>query len=112
MTLAFGLTIAIISTVIGAFGSFFLKKGSSSLSWKNIHKNHYLFLGIFLTASGVFTFIPSLKFGDLSILYPVTALTYVWSVILAKVYLNENITRLRVIGLLLVLCGIVLTVIR
>jgi uncharacterized membrane protein len=48
----------------------------------------------------------ALRQGELSLLYPVASLTYVWTMGLAAWRLKERLNAQKVIGLLLVLVGI------
>jgi uncharacterized membrane protein len=53
-------------------------------------------------------FIPALKGGELSVLYPLVALTYVWVSLLSVKFLNEKMNKMKWIGILLILFGVTL----
>ena len=98
----------VISTVFGAYGSLFLKKGSSKdLRIRYILKNHSLIWGIVLYGIATIFGLLALKFIDLSIAYPITSLSYVWVILLSKKYLNEKIKKLKVIGMFFIILGVV-----
>jgi len=112
MTLFFGILLVIFATLIGAYGAYQLKKGATILRLNTLYKNKELIRGILCYGGSVFLFIPALRYGDLHIIFPFTALTYVWSLIISAFVLHENVTRIRIIGVLLIMIGIILTALR
>lgn len=48
----------------------------------------------------------ALRDGELSILYPIIALTYVWVTILSVVFFNERINAFKAVGVLTVILGV------
>ena len=102
----------VIASIIGAFGSLFLKKGADKLelSVKRLLNNKVLIAGVVLFGLGYTLSIPMLKFADLSILYPLSALTYIWVCFLSKKYLGEKINKYKWIGVFLILLGVVLII--
>ena len=50
----------------------------------------------------------SLKHKDLIVIFPITSTTYLWTQIIARKYLNENINRYKIAGILLILMGVIL----
>ena len=116
---AIGLVIG--ATIVGAIGPILLKKGSDkfyiikikeisiSKIIKNILdilKNKELIWGIIFYALSTLLFIPALKGGELSVLYPFVALAYVWVAILSKWMLKEKVTAMKWIGVILILVGV------
>ncbi len=97
-------------TLIGAFGSFFLKLGSSNL--KNtvvsfiLNRNLIIGIGLYTISTGLY--IVLLKKADLSLLYPLTSLSYVWVIILSKILLKEHIGKNKIAGTTLIICGILI----
>ena len=72
--------------ILGALAALLLKKGSK----KGIF-NLETALGLFLYAVGAIIMVITLKYAPVSVVYPVTSATYVWSFIFARRYLNEKI---------------------
>ena len=69
-----------IASLFGGIGALYLKKGSDNIKlnfWKLI-KNYDLIKGILCYGFSTLLFIPSLKFGELSVLYPITSFTYIF----------------------------------
>jgi uncharacterized membrane protein len=46
--------------------------------------------------------------GQLSILYPLVSLGYIWTLIWARIFFKESLTRRKCMGLALILAGVVL----
>ncbi len=105
---AVGLTIA--AGWCGAGGAVLLKKGSNQLklSVKDLIKNWPLIAGIALYALSVFFFVPALKGGELSVLFPLIALSYIWVALLSVKFLGEKMTKAKWTGIALVILGIIL----
>lgn len=103
---AIGLVMA--ATLVGAFGPILLKRASAKKlsSLKSLSKNYHLFGGIALYALGTLLFIPALKGGDLSVLYPFVALTYIWVSLLSVKFLGEKMNRLKWMGIALIIIGV------
>jgi drug/metabolite transporter (DMT)-like permease len=45
--------------------------------------------------------------GELSVLYPLVSLGYVWTMLWSRLFFGERLTRNKCAGLLLILAGIV-----
>src|SRR5215471_19303527 len=61
-----------------------------------------------LTLYGVFTllFIIALKDAELSIIYPVIALSYVWVTLLSIVFFHETINPYKACGIAIIMIGV------
>ena len=103
---AIGLVIS--ATLIGAFGPILLKKASSKklLKISELATNYSLFGGVALYALGTLLFIPALKGGDLSVLYPFVALSYVWVSLLSVKFLGEKMNKFKWAGIALIILGV------
>lgn len=49
----------------------------------------------------------ALRDGELSLLYPVIALTYVWVTVLSVVFFQETVNTFKMIGILVIMSGVV-----
>ena len=98
----------ISATLIGAFGPILLKKASSKKlsSLKSLSTNYPLFGGVALYAIGTLLFIPALKGGDLSVLYPFVSLSYIWVSLLSVKFLGERMNRFKWAGIGLIILGV------
>jgi drug/metabolite transporter (DMT)-like permease len=98
------ISITLAGTMLSLIAAFFMKKkGISTLfskSWKN------LILASFLLAIGIFTWYDSIsRIGASKEALIAGPLEIVIIVVLARIFLNENLDRIRVIGIVLALIG-------
>jgi len=92
---------------LGAIGQIFFKLGAPSAKLDfSILTNYHILLGLFLYALATVLFIFALKFGEVSLLYPVIATSYIWVMIFASVFLGEKINPFNWFGVFLILSGI------
>ena len=105
--------IVLACTLLVAIGQYLIKLGANRLSHAGfmatmigIFTIPQLFAGYCLY--GVFTvlFVYALRHGELSILYPLIALGYVWVTITAVVAFHDTVNPLKVIGLVVIICGV------
>lgn len=68
----------------------------------------FLLLGFTFYGIGAVVMLVAYKFGSLSVLQPMLSLNYVLSIILASTILNEEITLMKVIGVLIIIVGVIL----
>lgn len=102
------IVLVLIASLIGSFGAVFLKLGAAHLS-RGIRGalNWQLAMGIGLFLGSSVPFIVALKHGELSVLYPMVSLSYVWAMLWSKMLFHEPITKGKVGALALILAGIV-----
>jgi len=98
----------IIATVLGAFGSIYLKKGAGKLEFnlKKLFSNRQLLYGFILYGVSSLFFIVGLKGGELSVLYPLVALSYVWISFLSVKILKERMSFWKWAGVVLIVAGV------
>lgn len=97
----YGILLMILSSIFVCVGQLFWKLSSSK-------GGLFLIVGFFLYAIGALVMIIAYKFGSLSVLQPVLSLNYVLSLVLAQIILNEIITLVKVVGVLIIILGVVL----
>src|ERR1700722_15510892 len=105
--------IVLACTLLVAIGQYLIKLGANRLSHA----------GLLATAIGIFTipqlfagyclyglftvmFIFALRHGELSVLYPLIALGYVWGTITAVVAFHESMNPMKIVGLIVIMCGV------
>ena len=96
-----------MASVIGSFGAVFLKMGAARLNGSVMSfANSRLLLGVtmFLGSSVFYTL--GIKGGQLSVLYPMVSLGYIWTLLWSKLFFNEPFTRVKFYGLGLILLGV------
>lgn len=98
-----GILLMTISSLLTVIGQFLWKIGSSASSLNDFAM---IFIGFSLYGIGSLFMIYSLKFGQLSILYPVMCTSYIFAIIVGYIFFDEKITFFKVIGTLLILVGV------
>lgn len=106
--------IVISCTLLVAIAQYLIKLGANRLSHAGFVAT---MIGIFTILPlfagyclyGVFTvlFVYALRNGELSILYPLIALGYVWVTITAVVVFHESMNPLKFVGLAVIIAGVV-----
>ena len=100
--------LVVFGSILGSFGPILLKKGSEtfSLNLKLLIKNYYLIGGTLLYMLGTVIFITALRGGELSILYPLVSVTYIWVSFLSIKFLKEKMNKYKWIGIILIIIGV------
>ncbi len=70
--------------------------------------NFYLILGLILCGAGSLLLIIALKFGDLSVIYPVVSLTFVWVMFISVWVLGEQINNFKIGAIIFIVFGVIL----
>lgn len=70
--------------------------------------NPYIVFGVIFEAAFFLGLLMMMSSADLSFVWPLTALTFVFSTFAAKVYLHEEIDFLRWVGVILIVVGAIL----
>lgn len=97
-----------IASLIGSFATVALKAGAGrlALDWRTIVYNWRLAAGIAAFMLSSFFFLSAIKQGELSVLYPLVSLGYVWTLLWSKLFFGEPFSRAKFIGLGLIMVGI------
>lgn len=98
--------------LLGATGQVFFKLGSKTVGFDIVSwiTNWKVILGLVLYAIATIIFIVALKQGNLSILYPIIATSYIWVAIFSAVFLREAFPVYKWLAIILILGGVVLIV--
>lgn len=107
-TQLWSIILVILASLVGAFGPILLKKASAKSLSKisSLMTNYHLFGGVALYGIGTILFIPALKGGELSVLYPFVALSYVWVSFLSVKFLQEEMNKFKWLGIALIIIGV------
>ena len=68
----------------------------------------FMLAGFAFYGAGALIMIIAYKFGKLSVLQPMLSLNYVLSILLAALVLHEAITLYKVIGVIIITCGVIM----
>lgn len=111
------LLLVFFCTVIGAFSQILIKTGATQLAHQvanpglihaaeGMFTNPYLFAGYALYGVSAVLMVLALRDGELSMLYPVIALTYVWVSVLSFFIFRESLSALKLSGIGLIVVGV------
>jgi len=95
------------ASFFGSFGAVFLKSGSEQLrhglrymlNWK-------LGLGVLLFVLSSLFFVRGIKHGEISVLYPMASLGYIWTLVWSRLVFGERFTKAKLAGLGLIILGV------
>jgi drug/metabolite transporter (DMT)-like permease len=88
-------------TLLGAFGGFFFKRASDPL----VNTYRALFIGLACYGSAALINIYVLTLLPYSVVFPLTAITYVWTLLLSYYFLKEPIKLRQTVGVGLLVAG-------
>ena len=102
------LLVIVFMTMLGALGGFFFKRSSAATSsLKAIATNKSVYIGGILYVAAALLNVWVLKFMPYSVVMPMTAITYIWTMILSRLLLKEKITVKKMIGIAAIIVGAV-----
>ena len=73
----------------------------------SILTNYYLLTGLILYGIGAILMIISFRGGEVSVLYPIIATSYIWVSLLSVKFLGETMNILKWLGVVSIIIGIV-----
>jgi len=93
---------------LGAIGQLLFKLGSTSVSFNLLSwiTNIKVIGGMLLYGVSAIFFIIALKHGNLSVLYPLIATSYIWVTIFSVKFLGEPFSFMKWIGIVLIITGV------
>ncbi|HOL71331.1 MAG TPA: EamA family transporter [Bryobacteraceae bacterium] len=99
-----------IASFIGSFGALFLKSGAGKLhmGMRYLIFNRRLILGVALFCASSLAYVVGVRRGELSVLYPLVSLSYIWTLLWSVIFLKERLTKNKCLGLALIVAGIIL----
>ena len=98
----------LVASFIGSFGAAFLKSGAEQLrkGWLYLF-NWRLALGVALFLISSYFFVLGIRPpGELSVLYPMVSLGYIWTLLWSRIFFKEPLTRGKFVGLFLIVVGV------
>ena len=108
-TLIRSMLLVFSASVVGSFGAVFLKLGAAQLT-KSILSflNWRLVFGVALFLGSSVFYALGIKGGQLSVLYPMVSLGYIWTLVWSRLFFKESLTKQKFLGLGLILLGVFL----
>jgi multidrug transporter EmrE-like cation transporter len=107
------IALVFICTLLGAVAQMLIKTGANTITHKSVVDSLLgmfaslpLFTGYCLYGISMVLLVLALRHGELSQLYPVIALTFVWVCLLSIVWLHEPMNVYKVSGVALIVAGV------
>lgn len=103
------LIVCIILTIFGAFGGFFFKKATNTAeSLFKIIFTPYLYIGGICYLTGAVLNIWVLKKLNYTVVLPITAITYIWTMLISYFFLKEKLSNKKIAGVTLIIVGAII----
>ena len=99
--------LVIVMTIFGALAGYCLKRSATTKDIGDALSNPWLYYGGVLYVLAAVINIAVLQHMQYSVALPLTSLTYIWTLVIARCLLSEAITLTKVIGTGLILAGAV-----
>jgi len=97
----------LVASIIGSSGAVLLKLGAQELNKGFWHiLNLKLAAGVVVYLVSCYFFVLGIRHGELSVLYPMVSLGYIWTLVWARLFFHEAFTRQKFLGLALILLGV------
>ena len=107
-TKLWSILLVLFTTLLTSSAQILWKKGSAILAFDiiSIVTNYYLIGGIVLYIIGGTLLIISFRGGDVSVLYPIIAMSYIWVSLLSVRFLGETMNAFKWLGVISIIIGI------
>lgn len=107
-TKLWAILLVLLTTFLTSSAQILYKIGSATLTFDitSITTNYYLLGGLLLYIVGGTLIIISLKGGEVSVLYPIIATSYIWVSLLSVKFLGENMNAYKWVGIAAIIVGI------
>jgi drug/metabolite transporter (DMT)-like permease len=113
----FAVALTIVASFISGIAPNMLKKGAKKFTLNPrkllrkpslLLKNWGVLLGVTCDVTSAIINIVALRFGDLSVIFPVGSLLYVWSCLFAVKINKEKMNTIKWAGVLLIVIGVIM----
>ena len=100
--------LVLFTTLLTSSAQLLWKKGSATLAFDiaSILTNYYLLGGLLLYIFGGTLIIISFRGGEVSVLYPIIATSYIWVSFLSILFLSESMNLFKWAGIASIIVGI------
>ena len=109
-TESWAIVLVLLGSLVSSFTPILLKKALQKKFFPliNFIINKYLLGAIFAFGIGILAYIIALRNGELSVIYPLTSLSYVWVSLYSVRFLGEKMSKFKWVGIALIVVGVVL----
>lgn len=109
-TPASSIVLVLFGSFIGSFGAVFLKLGAEHMkgSLVRLLTNYWLAVGIVLYLLSSVFYMMGVAQGELTVLYPMVSLGYIFAILWARLFFKEPFTKAKIGGLAMIIFGVAL----
>jgi drug/metabolite transporter (DMT)-like permease len=102
--------LVLFGSFIGSFGAMFLKLGAEHMkgSFRRLLNNYWLGVGVVLYGLSSVFYMMGVSQGQLTVLYPMVSLGYIWAILWARIFFKERFTMPKIGGLMMIIVGVAL----
>lgn len=102
--------LVLFGSFIGSFGAVFLKLGAEHMqgSLRTLLNNYWLATGIVLYLLSSVFYMMGVAQGELTVLYPMVSIGYIWAILWARLFFKEPFTLAKIGGLVMIIFGVAL----
>jgi uncharacterized membrane protein len=99
-----------IAAIFGSFGQIFYKyAANATTSVSTFILNPFLYLGVGLYGLGLIFMLKALRRGELTVVYPVMATSFIWVSLLSPIFFKTDfMTIQKWIGIAIIILGVTL----
>ncbi len=107
-TQPWAIALILMSTLLNATAQILYKLGADKFAFDiySLATNYYVVAGLITYAVSAAIMIVALRYGELSLLYPIIATGYIWVTIATVYLLNESFNVYKLIGILMIIAGV------
>ena len=105
-TKTWAIFIVLFCTLFTSTAQILLKFGMNSFSIVTILTNYFLMGGLLIYILGAALLILAFKGGEVTVIYPVFATSYIWVLILSNLFLGEVVTPMKLFAVLIIVTGV------
>ena len=104
------LLLTALAAFIGSIGQLEFKQGADNLQFdiKLLLTNYHLIIAIAVYCVSTVLYVYALNKENLSILYPIVATSYIWTLMFSKIFLKEPVGLTSWAGVFFILLGVAL----
>jgi undecaprenyl phosphate-alpha-L-ara4N flippase subunit ArnE len=102
------IAIVIVTTIFTSLGQVLWKMGSENLTFDvfALFTNYPLIFGWVCYGLGALLLVYAMKYGELTVLYPIIALSFIWVGFMSSIWLGEVMSVKKWLAIILILGGV------
>ncbi len=105
-TSSLAIVLVFFSTLVNASAQTLYKLGSQQASGLALLTNYLIWIGLVLYGISALMLVIALKYGELSVLYPIIATSFIWVNLIARYFFNEEVGFLKWFGIVAIIFGL------